>query len=132
MSESISQSVTNAMDWPREIWMAERDENDQGVVRAVLSEHATVARWEGDEERDCAFHRYVDADIYESAERYHAGRREALLVERDEAWNAALNEAQRAVVSADPQEDRDPRDPAMRDNPYLKAWRAIEALKARP
>lgn len=57
-------------EWPREIWMAERDEYDQGVVSAVLSEHATVARWEGDGERDRDFHRYIDADIHDSAERY--------------------------------------------------------------
>ena len=57
------------IEWPREIWMGEREEYDQGVVTAVLSEHATVARWEGDKERDREFHRYVDADIHESAER---------------------------------------------------------------
>lgn len=58
-------------EWPREIWMAERDEHDQGVVNAVLSEHATIARWEGDTERDREFHRYVDSDIHESTERYY-------------------------------------------------------------
>lgn len=59
------------IEWPREIWMAERQEHDQGVVSAVLSEFATVARFEGDKERDRDFHRYVDADIYESAEKYY-------------------------------------------------------------
>lgn len=63
-------SETETIEWPREIWMAERDEHDQGVVHAVLSEWATVARWEGDKERDREFHHYIDADIHESAERY--------------------------------------------------------------
>lgn len=62
------------IEWPREIWMGEREEHDQGVVTAVLSEWATVARWEGDKERDREFHRYVDADIHESAERYYKAR----------------------------------------------------------
>ena len=60
----------NEIQWPREIWMAERDEYDQGVVQAVLPEHATIARWQGDTERDREFHRYVDGDIYDSAEKY--------------------------------------------------------------
>ena len=62
------------IEWPREIWMGEREKHDQGVVTAVLSEHATVARWEGDKERDREFHRYVDADIHESAVRYYRVR----------------------------------------------------------
>ena len=41
-------SETETIEWPREIWMAERDEHDQGVVHAVLSEWATVARWVSD------------------------------------------------------------------------------------
>lgn len=64
------------IEWPREIWMAERDEHDQGVVSAVLSEHATIARWEGDKEGDRDFHKYVDADIFESSERYWKERAE--------------------------------------------------------
>jgi hypothetical protein len=66
--------MPDEIEWPREIWMAERDEHDQGVVSAVLSEHATVARFEGDVERDREFHRYIDADIYDSAERYWKAR----------------------------------------------------------
>ncbi len=62
------------LEWPREIWMAERDDHDQGVVQAVLSEHATISRWEGDKERDREFHRYIDADIYESSLRYHQAK----------------------------------------------------------
>lgn len=70
--------------WPREIWMAEREEHDQGVVSAVLSEHATVARFPGDRDREREFHRYIDADIYESAEKYWQTRvknLEAMLAE---------------------------------------------------
>ena len=73
-------------EWPREIWMAERDEYDQGVVTAVLSEYATVARWEGDKERDRDFHRYVDADILESQERYY---RPQIEYARAKAWDEA-------------------------------------------
>lgn len=79
---------TDAIEWPREIWMAERDEHDQGVVRAVLSEHATVARWEGDTERDREFHHYIDADIHESAERYNAAKRADLVAENERLRNA--------------------------------------------
>lgn len=49
-----------------------------------------------------------------------------------EVHDRALNDAQRAVSLADPQQDLDPRDPAMRDNPYLQAWEAIESLKPDP
>lgn len=76
---------TKNIEWPREIWMAERDDHDQGVVSAVLSVHATVARWEGDAERDREFHRYVDADIYDSAEKYHNQRLENLLAHHNAA-----------------------------------------------
>jgi len=81
-------SDTEPTEWPREIWMAERDEHDQGVVSAVLSEHATVSRWEGDKERDREFHRYVDADIHESAERYHATKRRELTAEIERLRNS--------------------------------------------
>lgn len=64
-------------EWPREIFMAERDAHDQGVVTAVLSEHATIARREGDKERDRDFHRYVDGDIHDTAERYYQTQLEA-------------------------------------------------------
>ena len=91
------------IEWPREIWMGEREEHDQGVVTAVLSEHATVARWEGDKERDREFHRYVDADIHESAERYYKARIAAAEAERDEAdrrAGAAEREMERLKESA--------------------------------
>ena len=78
-----------AVEWPREIWMAERDDHDQGIVSAVLSEHATVARWAGDSERDKEYHHYIDMDVYDSAEKYHAARYDALAAERD-ALRAAI------------------------------------------
>lgn len=85
------------IEWPREIWMAEREDHDQGVVSAVLSEWATVARWDGDKERDREFHRYVDEDIFETTERYwkeRAEKAEAALAEKqalfDRLWEADM------------------------------------------
>lgn len=74
-------SEPDSIEWPREIWMAERDDHDQGVVRAVLSEQATVARFEGDKERDREFHRYVDGDIFDSQAKYYSAERERLRAE---------------------------------------------------
>ena len=71
------------IEWPREIWMAERQEHDQGVVSAVLSEHATIARFEGDKERDREFHRYVDGDICDSSDKYWKARLAQIEAERD-------------------------------------------------
>lgn len=62
------------IEWPREIWMAELDEHHNGTGMVVLSVHATLPRWEGDDERDCEFQKYVDADIYDSANRYHEAK----------------------------------------------------------
>jgi hypothetical protein len=90
--------------WPREIWMREREDYDQGVVSAVLSELATIARYEGDTERDADFHRYVDGDIYDSAEKYHVARIEALTAERDALaaeLDAAHTEIQDKEASVD-------------------------------
>lgn len=85
------------IEWPREIWMAERERYDLGVVSAVLSEFATVARWEGDKEREREFHRYVDEDIFETTERYwkeRAEKAEAALAEKqalfDRLWEADM------------------------------------------
>lgn len=61
---------TDAAEWPREIWAAERGEHDQ-TGEHVFSEHATVSRFCGDAEREREFHRYVDADIFDSQVRYH-------------------------------------------------------------
>lgn len=69
-----SVKMSDQTEWPREIWMREREKHDQGVVTAVLSEAATIARWDGDAERDAEFHHYVDGDIYNSAERYYKDR----------------------------------------------------------
>lgn len=81
--------------WPEEIWLAELDEHHNGTGMVVLSEFATVARWEGDDERDCAFQRYVDADTYESADKYWRNQIEA---ERERA--AKLDEALRGKDAA--------------------------------
>lgn len=81
------------IEWPREIWMAERENHDQGVVSAVLSEWATVARWEGDKEREREFHRYVDEDIFKITERYwkeRAEKAEAALAEAAEALEGLI------------------------------------------
>jgi hypothetical protein len=85
------------IEWPREIWMAECEDHGQGVVSAVLSVHATVARWEGDKEREREFHRYVDEDIFETTERYwkeRAEKAEAALAEKeallDRLWEADM------------------------------------------
>lgn len=83
--------MSDEPEWPREIWMREREDHDQGVVSAVLSEHATIARWEGDKERDTEFHRYVDGDIYDSAERYHKHRIEAFSYENERLREALRN-----------------------------------------
>jgi hypothetical protein len=85
------------IEWPREIWMGEREEHDQGVVTAVLSESATVARWEGDKERDREFHRYVDADIHESAERYYKAR---IAAAEAAAYRKAADAVRRRVETA--------------------------------
>lgn len=69
---------TDPIEWPREIWMAELDEHHNGTGMVVLSEHATVPRWEGDDERDCNFQRYIDADIHDSAERYYEAKLEEM------------------------------------------------------
>jgi hypothetical protein len=69
----MSDDAPEISKWPEEIWMAELDEHHNGTGMIVLSEFATVPRWEGDDERDCNFQRYVDADIHESAERYYKG-----------------------------------------------------------
>lgn len=80
--------MSEAAKWPREIWLAELDDNHNGTGMVVLSEFATVARWEGDDERDCDFQKYVDSDIHDSAERYWKTRIAAL-----EAENARMREA---------------------------------------
>tara|TARA_Y100000310_G_scaffold324866_1_gene387308 strand:+ start:3904 stop:4269 length:366 start_codon:yes stop_codon:yes gene_type:complete len=73
----------DSIEWPREIWVTERDDYDQGVVMAVLSEWATVARFEGDMERDREFHRYVDGDIFDSQAKYYAAERGRLRAENE-------------------------------------------------
>lgn len=90
---------------------------DAERMRALAEERDTLTRQAEDSARACA----------EQAE-------EILRLQGQlaEARNSALNAAQRAVSLADPKQDLDPRDPAMRDDPYLRAWEAIEALKSAP
>lgn len=99
----MSDASGSDIEWPREIWMAEREEHDQGVVSAVLSEHATIARWEGDTERDREFHRYIDADIYESAEKCWKHRAEAMRThpKPDALVRAALDRAAEVADTMD-------------------------------
>ncbi|MDD9730883.1 hypothetical protein PVW46_13275 [Mameliella sp. AT18] len=85
--------MSDDLNWPREIWMAEREEHDQGVVTAVLSEWGTVPRWEGDKERDREFHRYVDADIHESADKYWRARIATLEAQLAQARADGMREA---------------------------------------
>ncbi|MBU3262103.1 hypothetical protein KPG71_18940 [Roseovarius sp. PS-C2] len=79
--------MTDEIEWPREIWLAALDQHHNGQAHAVLSEHATVPRWEGDKERDREFHKYVDADIYDSAEKYQAERLRIALERAEKAEN---------------------------------------------
>jgi hypothetical protein len=61
--------------WPREIFAAEIKHDEHEVTGIyVTSEFATVARYEGDAEREREFQRYVDGDIYDSAEKYWKNR----------------------------------------------------------
>lgn len=86
---------TEDLKWPREIWAAERGEFDP-TGTYVLSEHATIARFEGDQERDREFHHYVDADILQSTERHYRAQLES---ERDRAarLDAALRNKDAAM-----------------------------------
>lgn len=75
-------------EWPREIWAFAIDYSEHEVSGTyATSEWATVPRWEGDPERDRPSQRYVDGDIYDSAERYWR--------ERVEALEAKLTDAER-------------------------------------
>jgi len=83
--------------WPREIHAAEIKHDEHEVSGTyLLSELATVPRWEGDEERDREWQKYVDADVFESAERYYKGEisklRAALSMTRE---GVATDEAMR-------------------------------------
>lgn len=80
--------------WPREIWCAPVGEHEFSGDY-VLSEWATVPRWEGDTERDRDWHRFIDADIYDSADKYWRARleaQEALLREAMEALHQYVND----------------------------------------
>ena len=85
----------DAIDWPNEIWMAELEEHHNGQATAVLSEFATVARFEGCPDTDREFHRYVDGDTFASQEAHYKAllkneresrrRLDAALRQKDEA-----------------------------------------------
>ena len=100
----------SAAKWPDEIWMAELDDHHNGTGMVVLSEFATVPRWEGDDERDCEFQRYVDGDIHDSQERYFKSLREtdqatikdleAGIAERDHLFNNLMITIAAIVVTA--------------------------------
>lgn len=81
--------------WPREIWCAPVGEYEFSGDY-VLSEWATVPRWEGDTERDRDWHRFIDADIYASADKYWRARLEAQEALLREAM-AALGKLHHAV-----------------------------------
>lgn len=102
MTNQLKQ-LSEAAAWPREIWMAERHEHDQGLIYGVLSEHATISRFDGDKERDREFHHYIDADIHESAERYHKARYEALEAQLTEARAREAVAYEVAAVHFDPE-----------------------------
>ena len=92
----MAEEDTELSKWPEEVWLAEIGDHHNGTGMVVLSEFATVPRWVGDDERDCEFQRYVDADIHESAERYYkdqiAKLRAALSMTRE---GVETNEAMR-------------------------------------
>lgn len=125
----MTDTGAEAVAWPHEIWMAELDEHHNGTGMVVLSQFATVPRWEGDDERDCAFQRYVDADIYESAERYHKERYDALLAEneclRDALWIIATYRKKCHEYDDDTGNERRDFD---REDVLLMEWQARSAL----
>ncbi|QDP48414.1 MAG: hypothetical protein Tp118SUR00d2C21406231_30 [Prokaryotic dsDNA virus sp.] len=67
----MTDTTDKRLAFPREIWMGDRYEHDQGML------HVRAAQ---DEDHD---HRYVDADILDSAEKYWRTRAEAAEAERD-------------------------------------------------
>jgi len=91
-----------AVEWPREIWAEERGEHDYDA-RHVFSERSTVPRWEGDRDKD--FHRYIDADILESAEKYYAAQlftlRASLATAQEQAQTARDDALREAIALCD-------------------------------
>lgn len=83
---------SKAPNWAREIFAAEIKHDGHEVSGTyVLSEHATLPRWDGDDERDRQWQCYVDKDIYDSAEKYWRQRVDA---EREAALTKAADVAQ--------------------------------------
>lgn len=63
--------TNNGQPWPREIWAQPQDEYSPGQVTCYTGE------------TELAQQRYIDADIYDSAEKYWRTRVEAAEAERD-------------------------------------------------
>lgn len=76
--------MSDDIDWPEEIWLAELDQHHNGWGSVMLSEFGT-----GCPQTDREFQRYVDADIYDSATKYWADR-DAQRLERIAELEAAL------------------------------------------
>lgn len=76
------------IEWPREIWAFAIDYSEfETSGTYATSQFATIPRWEGDSERERPVQRYVDGDVYDSADRYWR--------ERVETLEAKLAEAER-------------------------------------
>jgi hypothetical protein len=69
-------------DWPREIWMAEREAHHQGVVTATVFDPDAAFDVPDTIDPAWAFHRYVDGDIHDSMERYYQHQLEAERADR--------------------------------------------------
>lgn len=88
------------VEWPRAIWAGERVPDEISGYH-VFSVHATIPRFDGDIEREREFHCYVDADIFDSEQRYHEHQRAAISAERDAAAvRAERAEVQLAAITA--------------------------------
>ena len=91
--------MSDDLEWPREIWAAERGDFEPTGTH-VFSVHATAARFEADTERDREFHRYVDSDIFDSQEKYFQHQITTLRTQLAEAREAALREAAYVAFNA--------------------------------
>jgi len=87
------------VEWPRAIWAGERMPDEISGYH-VFSEHATIARFDGDIECEREFHCYVDADIFDSEQRYHEHQRAAIATERD-ALRTEVERLENSLALAD-------------------------------
>ncbi|MEO3479358.1 hypothetical protein AAFO90_16950 [Phaeobacter sp. CAU 1743] len=105
--------------FPDEIFAAAIGEFEHSGIY-VCSEFATVPRWEGDEERDRDWQRYIDADVHDSLKRYHdhiVGQRDSEL----QRLRAALQEIENGLPTGSSLLDG--RDPLWRD-----AYRELQRI----